>query len=127
MTKDSFGAKLKHLRIGRRLNGRQLARALGISPPYLSQLESGRAIPSEELARRIAKFFRQRAEELLFLARRVPAKLGDVFEEFPGLAPAYVRQMAAYSNTGENLRRGLMVRVVGAPREREQLVDLATP
>jgi transcriptional regulator with XRE-family HTH domain len=48
-----------HLRIRRRREERGipayvLAKSLGISPAYISLIESGKKVPSEDIARRIA-------------------------------------------------------------------------
>jgi S1-C subfamily serine protease len=127
MVDNSFGSKLRGLRHRRKLTGLRLSKALGISVPYLSQLESGRAIPSEQLARRIAGYFGQEENELLFLARRVPATLGAVLQEFPTLAPQYFGGIAARKPTVTNQRRDLMVRIFGASEETNQLTNYSVP
>jgi len=56
-------------------------------------MEADLAVPSEELARRVAKRFKQDEEELVFLARRMPKQLKEIVEKFPTAAPAYWRRI----------------------------------
>jgi hypothetical protein len=56
-------------------------------------MEADLAVPSEELARKIAKRFKQNEEELIFLARRLPKQLQDIADKFPNTAPLYFRRL----------------------------------
>jgi len=89
---ETFGRILKRLRTKRDLTLRELAKELSITYAYLSQLEADLAKPSEELARRIALFFGEDEEKLLFLARDIPAQIQEIKEKFPNIAPAYFRR-----------------------------------
>jgi transcriptional regulator with XRE-family HTH domain len=68
-----FGAKMRELRHARGLTQAQMARALGVSPPYLSALERGRrGRPSWALVQRVISYFEviwDDAEEIETLAR----------------------------------------------------------
>jgi transcriptional regulator with XRE-family HTH domain len=66
---------------------------MGITLPYLSQIEADLAIPSEPLARAIARHFGANEEELVFLARRVPKQLDELMEKFPNATEAYFRRV----------------------------------
>lgn len=93
MIEGTFGQRLKKMRMDRKLSQKTLAQKLGISLPYLSQIEADLAIPSESLAIAIAKFFDANEEELVFLARRVPKQLDELIEKFPNETQAYFRRV----------------------------------
>ncbi|EGD51580.1 helix-turn-helix domain protein [Thermoanaerobacter ethanolicus JW 200] len=58
--------KLKELRMKYKLTQKELAKNLGITPDYVSQIERGR-IPGMETAIKIANFFNTTIDEI-FLA-----------------------------------------------------------
>jgi XRE family transcriptional regulator, master regulator for biofilm formation len=93
LPEGTFGQRLKKLRMDRKLSLKALAQQLGISLPYLSQIEADLAIPSEPLARSIARYFNANEEELVFLARRVPKQLDELIEKFPNATEAYFRRV----------------------------------
>jgi transcriptional regulator with XRE-family HTH domain len=61
---DSLGTYLKEQRLAARLSLRQLADQVGVSNPYLSQIERGLRKPSAEVLQQIAKALRISAEQL---------------------------------------------------------------
>jgi transcriptional regulator with XRE-family HTH domain len=61
---DSLGDYLKEQRLAARLSLRQLADQVGVSNPYLSQIERGLKKPSAEILQQIAKALRISAETL---------------------------------------------------------------
>lgn len=67
-----FGEALRRLRAERGVTQRQMARAIGVSPAYLSALEHGnRSEPSWEFVQRVIGYFNiiwDEAEELQMLA-----------------------------------------------------------
>ena len=91
---DNFPKILKRLRTDKGLTLRQLADEVDSNFAYLSQLEAGLAKPSEELVRRIAKYFVQDEEKLVFLARDIPGQIREIKEKFPNVAPNYFRRAA---------------------------------
>lgn len=61
-----FGEKLHTLRIRRGMTLQQLAHALGLSAHgYISELESGKKIPTTEFVLRVAHLFDITTDELL--------------------------------------------------------------
>ncbi len=92
MNDETFGQRLKRLRQKHKLRSMDLAAYLKISLPYYSQMEADLAVPSEELARKIAQRFRENEEEFVFLARRMPKQLQEIVQKFPKTAPAYFRR-----------------------------------
>jgi transcriptional regulator with XRE-family HTH domain len=93
LPEETFGQRLKRLRRESKLSSTDLASDLKITLPYYSQLEADLAVPSEELARKIAVKFNQEEEELVFLARRVPKQLDEIREKYPNQAAAYFRRV----------------------------------
>ena len=61
---ESLGDFLKEQRLASRLSLRQLADQVGVSNPYLSQIERGLRKPSADVLQQIAKALRISAEQL---------------------------------------------------------------
>ena len=67
--KTTFGVYIRNLRLSREIGLRDLARQLGISAPYLSDLEKdNRGAPRTELVRAIAKILDADSETIYDLA-----------------------------------------------------------
>jgi transcriptional regulator with XRE-family HTH domain len=97
MHSEGFGERLRKLRLKKfehPLSLRSTAASLGITHPYLVQLEAGTERPSEELARRIARFFAEDEQEMVFVARGLPQTINELGEKFPSHA---VSAMAAFT------------------------------
>jgi len=63
---DRFGEKLRALRMRKRLTLEQLASALGYrAHGYLSEIESGKKIPTAEFVLRVARYFSVTTDELM--------------------------------------------------------------
>ena len=78
---DSLGDYLKEQRLGARLSLRQLADQVGVSNPYLSQIERGLRKPSAEVLNQLARALRISAEQLYVRAGIVhpdPSVTGSV-------------------------------------------------
>ena len=80
--------------MGRGLTLRQLAGAVDSNYAYLSQLEADIAKPSEYLVKRIAVYFGEDDEKLIFIARGIPAQIQEIKDKFPNIAPSYFRKAA---------------------------------
>jgi transcriptional regulator with XRE-family HTH domain len=65
---NSLGDYLKEQRLAARLSLRQLADQVGVSNPYLSQIERGLRRPSAEVLQQLAKALRISAEQLYLRA-----------------------------------------------------------
>ena len=61
---DSLGDYLKEQRLAERLSLRQLSDQVGVSNPYLSQIERGLRKPSADVLQQLAKALRISAEQL---------------------------------------------------------------
>ena len=78
---DSLGDYLKEQRLAARLSLRQLADQVGVSNPYLSQIERGLRKPSAEVLNQLARALRISAEQLYVRAGMVhpdPGHAGSV-------------------------------------------------
>jgi len=77
----SLGDYLKEQRVGAQLSLRQLADQVGVSNPYLSQIERGLRKPSAEVLQQLARALRVSAEQLYVRAGIVhpdPGHAGSV-------------------------------------------------
>lgn len=85
-----FGEAMRRLRRRKGVSQKDMARAIGVSPAYLSALEHGhKGLPSFDLLQRVAGYFNiiwDEAEALFSLARASDPK---VVLDTSGLAPAY--------------------------------------
>ena len=91
---ETFGKILKKRRMEKALTLRQLAAEVDTNFAYLSQLEADLAKPSEDLVKRIAKYFGEDEEKLIFLARNISAQIQEIKDKFPNIAPSYFRKAA---------------------------------
>lgn len=65
MNDNFFSTQLRRLRMGMGLNGKQLAAQVGISAPYLTQLEKGLREPSGDLLNKLAIVLKTTPDMLL--------------------------------------------------------------
>src|SRR5436190_11646243 len=72
-----LGEYLKEQRTQSRLSLRQLADQVGVSNPYLSQIERGLRRPSAEVLQQLAKALRVSAEQLYIRAGIVSTEVGN--------------------------------------------------
>jgi HTH-type transcriptional regulator, competence development regulator len=87
----NFGARLRALRLERRLNQKELAAAAGIDVTYLSKLENSRLEPpAEETIRRLSAALEAEPTELLLLAHKVPSDLNPIITRSP-VVPQFLR------------------------------------
>jgi len=114
---ETFGEKIRRLRLKRGLLAKDVAQKVGVSLPYISQLESDRAIPSEALARRIASQFSQDEDELVFLARRTQRNLDALLRSAPRSATTYITRTATSSDNSLSGAPKSMVRLIAQSKE----------
>jgi HTH-type transcriptional regulator, competence development regulator len=90
----AFGTFLREARISRRIGLRRFASRIGISPTYLSRVETGKdAPPSEEKIRAIARELEIDADFLLGLAGRVSRDVLEAILERPVAMARHVRNV----------------------------------
>jgi transcriptional regulator with XRE-family HTH domain len=68
----NLGQRIRELRAERDISLRELAKQLGVSPAFISDVELGRRYPSEPLLSSIAKLLKVKVEELKALDERPP-------------------------------------------------------
>jgi transcriptional regulator with XRE-family HTH domain len=88
-TVDDIGSYIRAQRESAQVSLRQLARATGVSNPYLSQIERGLRTPSAEILQQIARGLRISAEALYvragILEERPQGAVTDAVLTDPGL------------------------------------------
>jgi transcriptional regulator with XRE-family HTH domain len=95
-----FGDQLRRLRLQLGIGLSKLARAIGISPTYLSKIERGELPPpAERQVVAIAKILGQDADVLLAMAGRIRSDLSAIIKKHPSQYAALVR---ALRNTRES-------------------------
>jgi transcriptional regulator with XRE-family HTH domain len=77
MVLRDVGDYIREQRHAAQVSMRQLAKAAGVSNPYLSQIERGLRKPSAEILQQIAKALRISAEQLYVQAGILDERLGD--------------------------------------------------
>ena len=119
---SSFGEYIRHQRELHELTMRQLADMVGISNPYLSQIERGLREPSERVLEAIAENLEMSAETL----RSHKERRSDAEDEEPAAPPVAVlghffwrkRLGADPTVVGEEIEvNGVLFTVVGVARE----------
>jgi transcriptional regulator with XRE-family HTH domain len=92
-TKRTFGKIIRELRLEKtQYSLRKLAETVGISPAYLSRLESDRdPPPSEEIVIKIARALATDSDELLSHANKVSPDLVKIIRNHPKSVPAFLR------------------------------------
>src|SRR5829696_4019447 len=77
MVLRDVGDYIREQRHAAQVSMRQLAKAAGVSNPYLSQIERGLRKPSAEILQQIAKALRISAEQLYVQAGILEERVGD--------------------------------------------------
>ena len=91
--KRTFGTIIRELRLKKtQYSLRKLAETLGISPAYLSRLESDRdPPPSEQIVIKMARALGADSDELLSDANKVSPDLVRIIKNHPKSVPAFLR------------------------------------
>jgi transcriptional regulator with XRE-family HTH domain len=113
---DDIGAYIRSQREVAQVSLRQLARAAGVSNPYLSQIERGLRKPSAEILQQIAKGLRISAEALYvkagILDEKPASAVADAVLADPGLSE---RQKQVLLEIYQSFRRENDRAIVPAP------------
>jgi transcriptional regulator with XRE-family HTH domain len=109
----NVGDYIREQRNAAQVSLRQLARAAGVSNPYLSQIERGLRKPSAEILQQIAKALRISAEQLYVQAGILDERVGDdtVTAAILGDAGLTERQKQVLLEIYESFRRENAARV----------------
>lgn len=95
MARETFGQTFKRMRLAREWTLRDMAKKVGATFAYLSQIEAGEAKPSQDLVARVAQAFglrNEEREEFIFVARQIPEQIQEIAQNFPNIAPKYFRK-----------------------------------
>src|SRR5688572_24375447 len=93
----SFGALVRRERERLEIGLREMAKLIGVSSTYLSQVERDKfAPPAEDRVRKIAAIIDYNPDELLALAGRVSSDLKEIIRQNP-------RQMATFLRSANKL------------------------
>ena len=87
-----FGELLRQLREESGLGIKKLAPELGVSYTYISKLENGESVPSEEFVKRVARYFDYDSNRLLLSAGRVPPEILRILQRNPDDAIEFLKQ-----------------------------------
>lgn len=122
-----FGKAMRDLRKTRGVSQKEMARAIGVSPAYLSALEHGKkGVPSFDLLQRIAGYFNviwDEADDLFQLARSSHPKVNL---DTAGLPSEYT----AFANRLSQEIRGLgpeTIRLLSDVLEKARFADMKSP
>ena len=115
MVLRDVGDYIREQRHAAQVSLRQLAKAAGVSNPYLSQVERGLRKPSAEILQQIAKALRISAEQLYVRAGILDERVGDdtVTGAILGDAVLTERQKQVLLEIYESFRRENAVRAAG--------------
>jgi len=121
MVLRDVGDYIREQRHAAQVSLRQLAKAAGVSNPYLSQIERGLRKPSAEILQQIAKALRISAEQLYVQAGILDARVGDdtVTAAILGDAGLTERQKQVLLEIYESFRRENAARVADTEVEPE--------
>lgn len=107
----AIGEFIREQRVQAQVSLRQLARAAGVSNPYLSQIERGLRRPSADILQQIAKGLRISAEQLYVRAGILETRSGD---------PELVAAILADAGLSERQKQALVEIYESFRRENQQ-------
>ena len=118
MIETSLGQRLHQLRDKADLSLRELAKKVGISSPFLSDIELGRRFPSEEILAKLASALNVPLEDLQQYDDRGPiADLKRPMDSDPKLGFAF-RTAVEKVKSGELTANDIIARLGRAPRKK---------
>jgi transcriptional regulator with XRE-family HTH domain len=85
--------KLQQLLDAPGLTVQKVAQETGIPRSYLSLIKTGRQIPSEQVVRKLARYFGEDEEEWAFKTKGAPV-VEDLRKRFPTALPKYARKLS---------------------------------
>lgn len=83
-TGRTFGEQLRDRRLEKGFSLRKFAKAIEVSPTYLSQVEQDKVtVPTADRVRKIAETLEESVDEWMALADRLPDELPDIIHSSP--------------------------------------------
>ena len=118
MNETSLGQRLRELRDKADLSARELAKRIGVSSPFLSDIELGRRFPSEEVLGKLATALNVPLEDLKQYDNREPiADLKRLMDSNPKLGFAF-RTAVEKVKSGELTAEDIIARL-GKPQRKK--------
>ena len=118
MIELSLGQRLRELRDKADLSLRELAKRIGVSSPFLSDIELGRRFPSEEILAKLAGALNVSLEDFKQYDNRGPiADLKRLMDSDPKLGFAF-RTAVEKVKSGELSAEELIARLTKPPRKK---------
>ena len=118
MIEISLGKRLHELRDRADLSLSELAKKVGISGPFLSDIELGRRFPSEEILGKLARALNVSLQDLKQYDNREPiADLKRLMESNPKLGFAF-RTAVEKVKSGELTAEDIIARLGKSPRKK---------
>jgi transcriptional regulator with XRE-family HTH domain len=118
MIETSLGQRLRELRDRADLTVRELGKRIGVSSPFLSDIELGRRFPSEEVLGKLAAALNVQLEDLKQYDNRAPiADLKRLMDSDPKLGVAF-RTAVEKLKSGELTTEDLIARLSKPPRKK---------
>ena len=118
MIETSLGQRLRELRDRADLSVRELAKRIGVSSPFLSDIELGRRFPSGEVLGKLATALNVPLEDLKQHDNRAPiADLKRLMDSDPKLGLAF-RTAVEKVKSGELTAEDLIARLSKSPRKK---------
>ena len=118
MIEPSLGQRLRKLRDKAGLSARELAKRIGVSSPFLSDIELGRRFPSEEVLGKLSAALNVTLEDLKQYDNRAPiADLKRLMDSDPKLGLAF-RTPQEKVKSGELTTEDLIDRLSKPPRKK---------
>lgn len=109
----TFGEHIRQWREERGVGLRRFAKAIGVSPTFVSKMERGTGpLPGEETIRKMASYFGKNPDELLAMADRVAADVLAIIKQ-----PAYARFIRENAHLTKEQWQAL-VREFGKPQDK---------
>lgn len=117
-TSTTLGEVIRKTRVAAGRSLRELAKALGITPSYQSDIENDRRVPSEEVLKRIAELLSLDYEELMALAGRFGEEAERYLRRHP-TAGALFRKLSE-TNAPEDVLRKMLREAEEFERRKEE-------
>ncbi len=95
MARETLGGRVRRARVEAGLGLRELARRLGKTPSYLSDIENDRRVPSEEVLRALSRELPVEFDELMGLAGRFGEEAARYLKRTPAAAKLFRRISAS--------------------------------
>jgi transcriptional regulator with XRE-family HTH domain len=104
--KERLGERIRRKRAEHKLWLRETATKVGISPTYLSRIETmdEKTRPAEDVIRKLATLLNDDFDELMQLAGRVPEDVEKVIKGDPSM-PAFLRTAKEQKLSGDDLMK----------------------